>query len=132
MADQGSNKCKYFELSALLEEGRIRYKLDQHPWICKNNHVVEGVEKGKKAKPCPECKETFEDIYNMYLTSRLDSLGLDAGNGVNKLFCKSGIPAKISYDQFLRCLLGSHCQAGSGVRRPARVSVKMPCTNQCS
>lgn len=129
-----SNKCKHFELSSLLKEGRRRYKLDQHPWIFTKKHVVEGVEEGKKvlSAKCLECKETFEDMHNAYLTSRLESLGLDAENGVNKLFCKSGVPGKISYYQFLRCLLGSHGQAGSGVRRPTGVSVKMPCTNQCS
>ena len=93
--------------------------MDQHPWICSKNHVVEGVKEGKKANPYPECKETFEDMYNTYLTSRLDSLGLDAEIGVNKLFFKLGIPGKFYYDQFLLCLLGSHGQAGSGVRRPA-------------
>ena len=87
---------------------------------------MDGLEEGKQANPCPECKETLENHLNTYLTSRLATLGLDAKNGVNKLFCKSGIPSKISYDQFLRCILGSHGQAGSGVRRPAGVSVKMP------
>ena len=115
-----------------MKEGRRCYKLDQHPWICRNNHVVEGVEEGKKAKPCPECEGTSEDKLNTYLLSRLYSLGLDAGNSVEKLFCKYGIPAIIPYDQFFRCLLGSYGQAGSDIRRPAGVSVKMPCTNQCS
>ena len=71
-------------------------------------------------------------MYNAYLTSRLESLGLDAENGVNKLFCKSGVPGKISFNQFLCCLLGSHGQAGLGIRRLAGVSVKMPYTKQCS
>ena len=31
-----------------MEEGRKRYKLDQHEWTCSNNHVVAGVEDGKK------------------------------------------------------------------------------------
>ena len=132
LADQASNKCKHFESSSLATEGRSRYKLDQYPWICSNNHVVDGVEEGKQANPCPECKETFEDRLNAYLTSRLATLGLDAENGVNRLFCKSGgVPGKISYNQFLRCLLGSHGQAGSGIRRQAGVSARMPCTNQC-
>ena len=86
LGDQASNKCKHFELSSLATEGRSRYKLDQYQWTCKNNHVVEGVEEGKQAVPCPECKETFEDHVNAYLTSRLASLGLDAANGVNRLF----------------------------------------------
>ena len=30
----------YIKLPALLEEGRRRYKLDQHQWTCKNNHVT--------------------------------------------------------------------------------------------
>ena len=75
LADQGSNKCKHFKLSALLEEGRRRYKLDQHQWICSNNHVVEGVEDGKKANPCNECKGTLKDKLNAYLSSRLASTG---------------------------------------------------------
>ena len=115
-----------------MKEGRRRYKLDQHQWICKNNHVVEGMEEGIKAKPCPECEGNLEDKLNMYLSSRLYSIGLDAGNGIERLFCKSGQPASIPYDQFLRCLSVSHGQAGSGIRRPAGVSVKYPCTNQCS
>ena len=52
----------------------------------KNNHVVEGVEEGKQAVPCPECKETFEDHLNAYLTTRLASLGLDVANGVHRMF----------------------------------------------
>ena len=44
LADPGSN----FELSALVEEGRRHYKLDQYQWVCNNNHVLEGVEEGKK------------------------------------------------------------------------------------
>ena len=106
LADQASNKCKHFESSSLATEGRSCYKLDQYPWICSNNHVVDGVEEGKQANPCPECKETLENHLNTYLTSRLATLGLDAENGVNRLFCKSGgVPGKISYNQFLRCLL---------------------------
>ena len=53
LADQASNKCKYFEPSSLAMEGKRRYKLDQHPWICSNNHEVSGVEEGKEATPCP-------------------------------------------------------------------------------
>ena len=68
----------------------------------------------------------------MYLSFRLSSIGLDAGNGTAKLFCKSGQPASIPFDQFLRCLFGSHGQAVSGIRRPTGVSVTYPCTNQCS
>ena len=49
LADQGANKCKHFERSTLGEEGGKRYKLDQHQWKCSNNHVVAGVEDGKKA-----------------------------------------------------------------------------------
>ena len=91
---------------------------------------MDGVEGGKQANPCPECKDTLEDHINAYLTSRLASLSLDAENGVNRLFCKSGgVPGKISYNQFLRCLFGSHGQAGSGIRRQAGVSACMPCTN---
>ena len=76
-------------------------------------------------------KESFEDFLIAYLTSRLTTLGLDAENGLNRMFFKvAGVPGSISYDQFLRCLLGSHGQAGSGVRRAAGVSAKMPCTNQ--
>ena len=47
-------------------------------------------------------------------------------------FKAAGVPGSISYDQFLRCLLGSHGQSVSGVRRVAGVSAKMPCTNQCT
>ena len=66
--------------------------------------------------PCNECKGTLEDKLLAYLSSRLTDLGLDAGNGMAKLFCKSGQPASIPFDQFLRCLLGSHGQPGSGIR----------------
>ena len=45
-------------------------------------------------------------------------------------FKAAGVPGFISYDQFLRCFPGSHGQAGSGVRRAAGMSAKMPCTNQ--
>ena len=48
-----------------------------------------GVEEGKEANPCPECKETFGDFLNAYLTSRLETLGLDAENGVNRMFCNN-------------------------------------------
>jgi len=78
--------------------------LDQHQWICNNNHVVEGVEDGKKANPCNECKGTLEDKLNAYLSFKLSPIGLDAGNGTAKLFCKSGQPASILFDQFLECL----------------------------
>ena len=112
-------------------EAKRRYKWDQHPWICSNKHDVAGVEEGKEATPCPVCKESFGDFLIAYLTSRLTTLGLDAENGLNRMFFKAaGVPGSISYDQFLRCLLGSHGQAGSGVRRAAGVSAKMPCTNQ--
>ena len=131
LADQGTNQCKYFKLPALLEEGRRHYKLDQLQWTCKNNHVIEGVEDGKKAPPCSICKETFEDKGLAYLSSRLSDLGLDARNGVANLFCKSGQPS-IPFDQFLKILLGSHGQPGSGIRRQPGVSAKYPCTNQCS
>ena len=59
LADPGSNKCKQFKLSALVEEGRRCYKLDQYQRVCNNNHVVEGVYEGKKANPCNECKGTI-------------------------------------------------------------------------
>ena len=53
LANQASNKCKYVEPSSLAMEAKRRYKLDQHPWICSNNHEVSGVEEGKEATPCP-------------------------------------------------------------------------------
>ena len=81
----------------------------------------------------PVGKESFEDFLIAYLTSRLTTLGLDAENGLNRMFFKAaGVPGSISCDQFLRCFLGSHGQAGSGVRRAAGVSAKIPCTNQCT
>ena len=117
LADQASNTCKYFEIPSLALECRRRYKLDQYPWSCSNGHEVVGVEEGKEATPCPVCKESFGDFLIAYLTSRLTTLGLDAENGLNRMFFKAaGVPGSISYDQFLRCLLGSHGQAGSGVR----------------
>ena len=122
-----------FEPSSLAMEAKRSYKRDQRPWICSNKHDVAGVEEGKEATPCPVCKESFGDFLIAYLTSRLTTLGLDAENGLNRMFFKAaGVPGSISYDQFLRCLLGSHGQAGSGVRRAAGVSAKMPCTNQCT
>ena len=131
LAEQKSNKCEHFEIQSLATECRRRYKLDQRSWICSSGHEVSGVEEGKEATPCPVCKESFGDFLIAYLTSRLTTLGLDAENGLNRMFFKAtGVPGSISYDQFLRCLLGSHGQAGSGVRRAAGVSAKMPCTNQ--
>ena len=131
LADQESNKCKHFEPSSLATEAKRRYKLDQHPWICSKKYNVSGVEEGKEATPCPVCKESFEARLIAYLTFRLNSLGLDAEEGTNRCYFKAaGVPGPISYDQFLRVLLGSHGQAGSGVRRAAGVSAKMPCTNQ--
>ena len=124
MDDQGANKCKHFKLPALSEEGRGRYKLEQHQWICSNNHVNEGVEDGKKTPPCSICKETFEDRGLAYLSSRLSDLGLDARNGTANLFCKSGQPASIPFDQFLKILFGSHGQPGSGIRRQPGVSAR--------
>ena len=109
-----------------MEEGRKCYKLDQHEWICSNNHVVEGVEDGKKAVPCSVCKETFEDRVTV------SQLGLNAVNGMAKLFCKSGQPASIPFDQFLKALFGSHGQPGSGIRQQAGDSARYSCTNQCS
>ena len=132
LADQGSSTCKYFKLPALGEEGRSRYKLDQYQWLCKNNHVNEGVEDGKKAPPCKECKETIENKIHAHLSSRLTDLGLDAGNGVAEMFQKSGQPASIPFDQFLRILFASHGQQGSGIRRQPGVYAKFPCANQCS
>ena len=132
LADQVSNKCKYFEPSSLAMEGKMRYKLDQLPWICSNDHEASGVEEGKEATPCPVCKESFEARLIAYLTFRLNSLGLDAEEGTNRLYCKAaGVPGPISNDQFLKVILGSHGQSGSGLRRAAGVSAKMPCTNQC-
>ena len=61
----------------------------------------------------------------VYLSSRLTDLGLDAVNGTAKLFWKSGQPASILVDQFLKCLFGSHGQPGLGIRRPAGVSAKL-------
>ena len=104
--------------------------LDQHPWIYSNKHDVSGVEEGKEPTPC---KESFWDFLIAYLTSRQTSLGLDTENGRHRIFFKAaGVPGSISYDQLLKCLLGSHGQSGSGVRRAAGVSAKMPCTNQCT
>ena len=97
LADPGSNKCKHFELSALVEEGRKCYKLDQYQRVCNNNHVVEGVEERKKANPCNECKETIEEKLNAYLSFRPSSISLDAGNDTAKLFCKSRQPASIPF-----------------------------------
>ena len=124
LVDQGSNQCKQFKLPALVEEGRRRYKLNQHQWICKNNHVIEGVEDGKKAPQCNVCKGTLEDRCLAYLSSRLTDFGLDAGNGTANLFCKSGQPASIPFDQFHKCLFGSHGQPGSVIRRQPGVSTK--------
>ena len=90
IGDQGSNQCTDFELLSLVTEGRKRYKLDQNQWMCSNKHVVEGVEEGRQATPCPEYKETFKDRLNAYLTTRLASLGLDVTNGVHRMFYKSG------------------------------------------
>ena len=133
LADQVSNKCKYFEPSSLAMEGKRRYKLDQHPWSCSNNHEVSGVEEGKEATPCPVCGESIDEHLIAYLTSRLTSLGLDAEEGTNRLYYKAaGVPGPISYDQFLKVILGSHGQSGSCLRRAAGVSAKMPCTNQCT
>ena len=133
LADQASNKCKYFEIPSLALECRRRYKLDQHPWSCSNGHEVSGVEEGKEATPCPVCGESFEGHLIAYLTFRLNALGLDAQEGTNRLYYKAaGVPGPISYDQFLRVILGSHGQSGSGLRRAAGMSAKMPCTNQCT
>ena len=133
LADQASNTCKHFEIPSLALECRRRYKLDQYPWSCSNGHEVVGVEEGKEATPCPVCKESFEGRLIAYLTFRLNALGLDAQEGTNRLYYKAaGVPGPISYDQFLRVILGSHGQSGSGLRRAAGVSAKMPCTNQCT
>ena len=133
LGDQASNQCAHFELSSLVTEGRKRYKLDRDQWICSNNHVVSGVEEGKQAHPCPECEETFEARLNAYVTSRLASLALDVTNGVHRMFYKSGgVPNSTSFNQFIRCIFGSHGQAGTGIRRLAGVSARQPCTNWCS
>ena len=92
-------------------------------WICKNDHVIEGVEDGKKDPPCKVCKGTLEDRCLAYLSSRLTDLGLDAVNGTANLFCKSGQPARILFDQFLKCLFGSHGHPGSGIRRQLGVVI---------
>ena len=109
-----------------MEGGRRRYKFDQYHWTCNNNHVNEGVEDGKEAPPCKICKETLEDRILSYLSSRLSDLGLDARNGMANLFCKSWQPS-IPSDQFLKILLGSHGQPGSGMRREPVVSANYPC-----
>ena len=133
LAEQKSNKCEHFEIPSLATECRRRYKLDQRSWICSSGHEVSGVEEGKEATPCPVCKESFEARLIAYLTFRLNTLGLDAEEGTNRLYFKAaGVPGPISYDQFLRVLLGSHGQAGSGLGRAAGVSAKMACTNQCT
>ena len=133
LADQASNKCKYFEIPSLALECRRRYRLDQYPWSCSSGHEVSGVEKGKEATPYPVCGESFEGRLIEYLTFRLNALGLDAQEGTNRLYYKAaGVPGPISYDQFLKVILGSHGQSGSGLRRAAGVSAKMPCTNQCT
>ena len=88
-----------FEPSSLAMEAKRRYKLDQHPWSCSNNHEVSGVEEGKEATPCPVCGESFDVRLIAYLTSRLTSLGVDAENGTNRLYYKAaGVPGFISYD----------------------------------
>ena len=87
---------------------------------------------GKRPPPCNECGETLGIKIHTHLTSRLTDLGLDAGNGVAELFRKSGQPASIPFDQFLKILFGSHGQPGSGIRRQPGVSARYPCTNQCS
>ena len=79
------------------------------------------------------CGESIDERLIAYLTSRLTYLGLDAEEGTNRLYFKAaGVPGPISYDQFLKVILGSHGQSGSGLRRAAGVSAKMPCTNQCT
>ena len=50
LSKQGSNICENFKFFTLMEEGRKRCKLDQHEWICSDNHVVAGVEDGKKGE----------------------------------------------------------------------------------
>ena len=76
-----------------MEAKRI-YKCDQRPWICSNKHDVAGVEEGKEATPCPVCKESFGDFLIAYLTSRLTTLGLDAENGLNRMFFKAHCESK--------------------------------------
>ena len=78
------------------------------------------------------CGIFFYNRSLLYLSSRLTQLGLVAGNGTAKLFCKPGQPASIPFDQFLKALFGSLGQPGSGIRRQANVSARFPCTNQCS
>ena len=71
------------------------------------------------------CKESFGDFLIAYLTSTLTTLGLNAENGLNRMFFKAaGVPGSISYDQFLRCFPGPHGQTGSGIRQAAGVSAK--------
>ena len=90
--------------------------------------------KATNATHCPVGKEeSFEDFLTVYLTSRLTTLSLDAENDLNRVFFKAaGVLRFISYNQFLRVILGSHGQSGSGLRRAAGVSAKMACTNQCT
>ena len=53
--------------------------------------------KATNATHCPVGKESFEDFLTAYLTSRLTTLGLDAENGLNRMFFKAeGVPGFIS------------------------------------
>ena len=45
--------------------------------------------KATNATPCPVGKESSEDPLTAYLTSRLTTLGLDAENGLNRMFLKA-------------------------------------------
>ena len=100
--------------------------MDQRSWSCSNGHEVSGVEEGNEATPCPVCGESFEGRLIAYLTFRLNALGLDAEEGTNRLYFKAaGVPGPISYDQFLKVLLGSHGQSGSGG------SGRLACLQRC-
>ena len=58
--------------------------------------------KAKNATPCPVGKESFGNFLIAYLMSRLSTLGLDAENGLNRMFFKAaGVPGFISDGQFL-------------------------------
>ena len=49
------------------------------------------------------------------------------------MFYKSGgVQNSTSFNQFIKCIYGSHGQAGTGIRRLAGVSARQPYTNWCS
>ena len=81
---------------------------------------------GRKSSLVVYARDIFYNRSLLYLSSRLTQLGLVAGTGTAKLFCKSGQPASIPFDQFLKALFGSLGQPGSGIRRQANVSARFP------